>query len=297
MELRHLRYFVTAAEERSVSRAAARMNISQPAVSRQLRDLENELGVKLFLREPQGLRLTESGETALLHAKDLLRRAKVMEAALKRLSVDEGRQLRVGFIPTALPGILADGMRRFNERPSGVCVQIREMSPREQEAALRAGEIDLALMGNVCPELKREFETTPILKTPLSVVLPDRHLLALRKSIDLADLAGESFVSLHERHFPGRPELIRELSERAGFAIDVAVKADGLSEALGMVAGGAGVAALPADVDQLPHPGVVFVKMRSPRVYLTSSAAWRKRDADPEIPRLVRLLKQAAQRT
>ncbi len=294
MELRHLRYFVTAAEEGSVSRAAARLNISQPAVSRQLRDLEDELGVKLFERQPQGLRVTESGETALTHARDLLRRANIMVSALKRLSDKPRKALRVGFIPTALPGFLAEGMRRFNERQSGVCVQIREMSPRQQETGLRGGELDLALIGTVCPELKKQFATASIHKTPLCVVLPDHHLLALRKSIDLTELADESFVSLNERHFPGRPELIRELSERAGFPIDVGVKADGLSEALGMVAGGAGVAVLPEDLDRLPHPGVVLVKMRKPRMQLTFSAAWRRNETEPAVAELVELLKKAS---
>jgi LysR family transcriptional regulator, benzoate and cis,cis-muconate-responsive activator of ben and cat genes len=294
MELRHLRYFVTAAEEGSISRAAARLNISQPAVSRQLRDLEEELGVTLFTRTAQGLTVTESGETALIHARDLLRRANTMTATLKRATTKVRKTLHVGFIPTALPGFLADGMRRFNERHAKTCVQIREMSPRRQEEALRAGELDLALLGMACPAIKREFATAPILKAALSLVLPSHHLLALRKSIDLAELEGESFVSLHERLFPGRPQMMADLSEKAGFAIDVGVKADGLSEALGMIAGGAGVAVLPADVDRLPHPGVVFVKMRKPKIYLTSSAAWRKDSAETAVTELVGYLKDAA---
>jgi len=275
MELRHLRYFVTAAEEGSISRAAARLHISQPAVSRQLRDLEEELGVKLFAREAQGLTVTEDGETALTHARDLLRRANAMTTAFKRRQAKTPKTIHVGFIPTALPGFLADGMRRFNEQHPGTCVQIREMSPREQKTALGKGEIDLALLGAPSPEVKRRFATASILRTPMSIVLPKNHLLALRKSIDLNELEGEPFVSLHERNFPGRPQLIADLSDKAGFAIEVSVKVDGLSEALGMVAGGAGVAILPADVDRLPHPGVVFVRMRHPRIYLTSSAAWR----------------------
>ena len=296
MELRHLRYFVTAAEEGSISRAAARLNISQPAVSRQLRDLEEELGVKLFTRESQGLSVTEDGETALTHARDLLRRANAMTATFKGRRAKPRKTLHVGYIPTALPGFLADGMRRFNAEHPKICVQIREMSPRAQESALDKGEIDLALLGTACPEVKRRIDTANILKATLCIVLPEHHLLALRKSIDPSELEGEAFVSLHERNFPGRPQLIAELGGKAGFAIDVSVKANGLSEALGMVAGGAGVAVLPADVDRLPHPGVVFVKMRKPRINLTSSAAWRKEDAGSEIEELVRYLEEAGRR-
>ncbi len=291
MELRHLRYFVTTAEEGGVSRAAERLHVSQPAVSRQLRDLEAELGARLFVREAQGMKVTEAGEIALLHAKEILRREKAMVAALRNASGKGRRTLRVGYIPTALPGFLAEGMRRFGGRRSDVCIQIREMNPGLQESALRAGEIDLALLGTPSPEQKREFQTVPILKSALSVVLPEGHLLSLRKSIDLSELAGESFVSLHERHFPGRPRLIADLGRRAGFVIEVGYKADGLSEALGMVAGGAGVAVLPEDVNRLPHHGVVFVRMRSPRVILTSSAVWRNDEGEPAVPELVEVLR------
>lgn len=183
-------------------------------------------------------------------------------------------------------------MRRFNAEHCQTCVQIRKMSPRDQETALEKGDIDLALLGTACPEVKRRFNTKNILKAPLCIVLPNNHLLALRKSIDLVELEGESFVSLHERNFPGRPQLIADLSEKAGFAMEISVKANGLSEALGMVAGGAGVAVLPSDLDRLPHLGVVFVKMRKTRVVLTSSAAWRK-DADPELDDLVEYLTEA----
>jgi DNA-binding transcriptional LysR family regulator len=291
MELRHLKYFVTIAEEGSVSRAAARLNISQPAISRQLKDLEEELNVPLFRRSSQGLTLTESGETALLHARDILRRANALINAVKPVAATHSKVLKVGYIPTALTGFLADGMRKFNHSHTTTCVQIREMNPSQQEAALRMGELDLALLGSPCPELMQEFSTTPILKVAMSIVLPDDHLLALRKSIDLKELADETFVSLNERDFPGRPELLAELSDKGGFPIKVGVKADGLSEALGMVAGGAGIAILPEDVANMPHPGVVFVKMKSPRIYLESSAAWKKHNPEPEVIELVEMLK------
>ena len=297
MELRHLKYFVTIAEEGSVSRASERLNISQPAVSRQLRDLEEELGAKLFDRSSQGISLTESGETALLHAKDLLRRANALVAAVRPGEERSRKVLKVGYIPTALTGFLADGMRKFNESNENTCVQIREMNPAQQETALREGELDLALLGSACPELQKEYSTTPILRVALSIVLPDNHLLALRKSIDLKELADERFVSLNERDFPGRPELLADLSEQAGFPIKVGVKADGLSEALGMVSGGAGIAVLPEDVEKMPHPGVVFVKMKSPRIFLESSAVWKKHDPEPEVLELVDALKSVSSKT
>ena len=125
----------------------------------------------------------------------------------------------------------------------------------------------------------------------MAIVLPDDHRLAGRKRADLADLAGEPFVSLHERHFPGRPALLAELGERAGFSADVRAKADGLPEMLGLVAGGVGVGVLPADVEQLPHAGVVFVAMRRPAVTLISSAVWHPERESDALLELITLLK------
>ena len=294
MELRHVRYFVMAAEEKNISRASARLNISQPAVSRQIRDLEEELGVALFKRERNGLRLTDAGESALVHARELLRGAIRMAEAMKAFTEHSKKNLRLGFIPTALPGFLADGLREFNKQQKHVCVQIREMTQQQQEKALRDGQLDLALLGHPCPKLRKEFRIEPIHKTPLAAVLPDHHVLALRKSIDLAELDGESFVSLHEKNFPGRPELMTDLGERAGFTLNVRFRAEGFPELLGLVASGAGVAILPADVDQLPHPRVVFVKLKRPKVYLVSSAAWRQDRETRDLLDLVAFLKKAS---
>lgn len=291
MELRHLRYFVMAAAERSISRAAARLNISQPAVSRQIRDLEEELGVSLFDRDSNGLSLTEPGMTALPHAQELLRRAGDLKLAMEVFGKPVRKTLRVGFIETALPGFLASAMRTFNQQHDNTCIQIRSMSPQEQEKALRDGEIDLALLGTPCPQLANEFQVEAIKKTPMAVVLPDDHLLSLRKSVDLSDLAKEPFVSLHENQFPGRPAMLADLCGRAGFVADVRMKAAGLQEMLGLVAGGAGVGVLPLDVNLLPHPGVVFIKMRKPRLTLVSSAVWKRDGETKELLELIALLK------
>jgi DNA-binding transcriptional LysR family regulator len=290
MELRHLRYFVMSAEEQNISRASARLNISQPAVSRQLKDLEEELGVKLFNRERNGLQLTQAGETALVHAREILRRSNGLTEAMKGFAGPTMETIRVGFIPTALTGFLADALRQFNANHPNVSVEIRELMPKPQEDALRRGELDLALLGSVCPELRKEFRTQAILKTPVAAVLPDHHRLASRKAIDLAELSEERFVSLDERFFPGRPEMMAELGRRAGFKPVIRFFAEGFSELLGLVAGGAGVAVMPADVAQLPHPRVVFVALRRPKINLISSAAWSKQRESMALLDLLSLL-------
>jgi len=280
-----------AAEEANISHAAARLNVSQPAVSRQIKDLEEELGVALFDREHNGLSLTDAGKTALVQARELLRQSSALADSMESFArQDQLVSVKVGFLPTALPGFLAEGMRRFNRKYQNVCVQIFEMSPTEQETALRSGEIDLALIGDPCPDIVRDFKVKTVRKTEMAIVVPDDHRLAKRKAANLAELADDTFLTLHEDHFPDRPEMMADMFSRAGINPRVTIKAKGLSELLGLVGGGAGVAIAPADLNQLPHSGVVFIRMTKPKLPLQFSAAWRKRGDVSAVEALVELL-------
>ena len=291
MELRHLRYFVMAAEEANISRAAARLHVSQPAVSRQIKDLEEEFGVSLFEREHNGLRLTSAGESALAHAREILRQSSAMSEAMTAIvKRSQAVSIKVGFLPTALPGFLAEGMRRFNRTYSNVCVQIFEMTPSEQETGLRNGEIDVALIGDPSAEIRQDFQVETVRKTEMAIVVPDDHRLAGRKSAELSELGNDVFLSLSEKHFPSRPQLLADLFSRAGIDPEVAIHANGLSELLGLVGGGMGVAIAPADLEQLPHGGVIFIKMKKPKHTLLFSAAWRKEGDTRAVETFVREL-------
>lgn len=280
MELRHLRYFAMAAEERNVSRAATRLFVSQPAVSRQIKDLEEELGVKLFIREHTGLRLTEAGNTALAHALEILRQANAMTEAMDLMARRQSSVVvNVGFLPTALPQFLGDALRRFHKAHVGIKVHIFEMSPTQQAEALGTGAIDLALIGEPTAQVKRDFKVAPIFKSRMAMLLPDEHPLVGRKSVRLAEFEKDSFLTLHEDHFPDRPKLMADMFERAGIDAEITFRARGLSDLLGLIGAGAGVAIAPAAMAVMPHPGVVFVPLSHPRLTLTFMAAWRKGDA------------------
>ena len=280
MELRHLRYFVTVAEELNVSRASARLRISQPAVSRQLRDLEEELGVELFRRDKSGLKLTAAGETFLAHARDLLRRSgdavKQMESFGKRAK----ETLTVGYIAPVLASILTPALRRFSQQHSDVEVALREMPPGEQLKALREKRIDLALIGNPCPEVEREFAITVLTRIPFQAVLPDNHLLALRKRIALSELEPEPFVGFAEEKFPGRNAAICAACQAAGFTPHFRHHVENLTALLATVAAGKGVTLAPREVGQLPHPQAVFIPLKSPVPSVISVAARRRDDSN-----------------
>jgi DNA-binding transcriptional LysR family regulator len=293
MELRHLRYFAMVAEEENISRAAARLNISQPAVSRQIRDLEEEFGVALFDREHKGLKLTEAGQLALVHARKVLGQSKGMTKAMEAFR-GEGKEesLRIGYTSTALPGFLADGLKTFHERHPDVQVQILEMTPSDQEAALQKGEIDLALLGSARPELKKKYRVEVIKKASLALAMPDDHPLAERKTIDLSTLENESFVCLDDQAFPGKKKMTEDACQEAGLSLGRMQIAKGFSELLGMVAGGAGLALIPESVGSLAHPRVKVIRVRKPQVSLFSSAVWSEaRESNPLLA-MVELLRK-----
>lgn len=282
-----------AAEEASVSRAASRLNVSQPAVSRQIKDLEEELEVPLFDRTHNGLSLTEAGKTALTQAREILRQANLLTETMRRFRKDrELISIKVGFLPTALPGFLTNGMRAFNEAYKNVCVQIYEMTPSEQGEGLRKGDIDLALIGDPDTDIREEFSVETIIETEMAIVVPDNHTFAKRKTIDLSELGEEIFLTLDEKHFPSRPRIMASMFKKAKISPEVTIRASGLSELLGLVGGGAGVAMAPADLDQLPHSGVAFLRLKKPKLPLLFSAAWRKGDQNPGIAPLVSVLKK-----
>lgn len=287
MELRHLRYFVTIAEELNISRASARLRISQPAVSRQLRDLEEELGTPLFRREKTGLKLTPAGETFLAHARDLLRRSADAVKQMAVFSQPAKATLTVGYIAPVLSGVLTPALRRFAESHPDADVALRELSPGDQVKSLRAGNIDLALLGNPCPEVEQEFTVTVLARIPFQAVLPDNHLLALRKRVALAELAAEPFVGFAEDTFPGRNAAICAACQAAGFTPRLQHQVENLSALLAQVASGKGVALAPGEVSQLAHPQAVFVPLQPPVPQVLSAAAQRKGEANPLVQALL----------
>lgn len=287
MELRHLRYFVTVAEELNISRASARLRISQPAVSRQLRDLEEELRVDLFRRGKQGLKLTPAGEAFLAHARDLLRRSADAMKQMAAFAQQPKQTLAVGYIAPVLASILTPALRRFSQAHADTEVALREMSPAEQVKALRTGRIDLALLGNPCPEVEHEFAVTVLKRIPFQAVLPDNHLLALRKRIALAELEAEPFIGFFEEAFPGRNAAICAGCQVAGFTPRFRHHVENLTALLALVAAGKGVTLAPAEVSQLPHPGAIFVPLKPPAPSVASAAAQRKGDVNPLLNELL----------
>jgi DNA-binding transcriptional LysR family regulator len=274
MELRHLRYFVAVAEEGSFTRAASRLHLTQPALSRQIRDLEEELGVELIIRTSGGgTAISPAGRAFLADARQIIDLSS--EATLKVRRFVECRQhaLAIGYIAPALGSFLATSLQIFNQRHPQISVSLFELSPAKQIEALREGRLDVALIGHACPELAKDFDLFTVRRIAVSAVLPETHALVEQKAVRLADLASDRFVGLNEESFPGRNDFIREACSQAGFAPEFALQADGLSSALAVIGSGLGVGIMPDEVQDLPHRHVVFRPLEKPKVWVDFQAA------------------------
>ena len=291
MELRHIRYFVAAADELNLTRASNRLNISQPAISRIIRELELEVQAKLFTRHWDGLQLTSAGEAFLRHCRKILNECQNAVESVRRASAGP-TTLNVGFILPSLSSFLGDALSKLSEKHPDLEVRVHELSPADQIDALRTREIDVAIFGNQREQIDNEFETIAIKRFELEVVLPGKHRLAQRAALDLKELLDEDFIGYAEKKFPSRNKKITQVCMQAGFVPRFNYIASSIIEILGMIGLGKGVSLLPSDVANLPHSNVVFIPLNDQIEPIFITATWLPDNKNPALLYLLQYLKE-----
>ncbi len=272
MELRHIRYFVAVAEELNMGRAAARLHIVQPALSKQIAALERDLSVKLFDRSKGRLLLTPAGVAFLSDARDVMRR--VDRAAESARSIDMGElgTLEVGFVGSAMWGVLPGVLREHRRRYPGLRFRLHELTTAVQLAQLRTGSLDVAFLR--APAFDEELEFEPVSQEVLVVALPDDHALAGRAAIDLADLADETFVMSVPHESPNYYARCIELCRTYGFVPNSVEEADTVGGGMHFVAAGLAVLLAPGSFATRPWPGIVFKPLTRETVELELAMAY-----------------------
>lgn len=264
MEFHQLRYFVAAAELGSMSAAARREHVSQPALSRQVALLETQLGVPLFTRSKQRIQLTDAGRFFLPRAKQILCDAATTEQQLRESFGKAKRTLRLGFLGPFLDDLVTPVVRELKKKQRGLQVALFDLPPRAQLDRLAAHELDAALVANLEPAHREQFALRPLSRHTLVAALPETHRLAKRTSLALGELRGDDFVSLSDVAFPGRREFLRTACAAAGFEPRIVHELDSVALMLGAVASGDGVAVVPRHSQKIPHAGAVLVTLQAP---------------------------------
>ncbi|NNC22560.1 LysR family transcriptional regulator [Salinisphaera sp. USBA-960] len=256
MELRQLRYFVAVAEEKHFGRAAARMHISQPPLSMQIRHLEEGLGVLLLDRHTRKVMLTNAGRTFLQYAYRILATVAESEQAVTESDAGLRGRLEVGFISSATLTVLPPALREFRRQYPAVELELKEISSGDQIDALYSGDIQIGLLR--LPLQARGLQIEPLRCETLTVALPENHALAAQPSISPLTLADHPLIFFDRQHIPGLHDHIEGLFQNLGREPWIAQHAISLQTIVGLVASDIGLAILPESCHHLRRDGVVY---------------------------------------
>jgi DNA-binding transcriptional LysR family regulator len=290
MELRHLRYFVAVAEALSFTKAAAKLRLAQPSLTRQVRNLEDEIGVSLLDRSNNRVSLTEEGRAFLFDSKKLLAMCAESVASVQRMKHGESTQLNIGYVsnvPCRLLPVTLGAFRKLNPR---VALNLFDMRSAEQFQALDSRKIDLGFVGLRPPLSHEELLFENVTHDSMLVVLPLGHRLAKKAKLKLSDLAPEFFIGMSAKTHPGSSQWMLETCQRAGFAAKILQEADAEPTVLKFVADGLGVALLPEQITELSHEGVVFLPL-SPPLRCESTIAWRADNPSKPLQDYIQIVK------
>lgn len=256
VELRHLRYFVTVAEELSFTRAAARLHTAQPSLSQQIRQLEKELGVKLLDRSRHHVAVTNAGRIFLQQAKDILLRVEHAGALARQAADGRAGDLSVGTFPSADVKILPAMRPLVAEHLPNVRLTLHSKYAIEPLSGLRAGKLDVAFMRE--PNDAADLEVIELLREEIVIVLPAHHALARRKKIPVDSLDDLPCITMERAMSPALHDATAALYRQARIRMHAVSSADNVLGHLQLVQEGLGFALLPDSTITLLPPGVTF---------------------------------------
>ncbi|MBW4501730.1 MAG: LysR family transcriptional regulator [Scytonema hyalinum WJT4-NPBG1] len=292
MELRHLRYFVTVAEELHFGRAAQRLQIAQPPLSQQIRQLEEELGVQLFHRTKRSVQLTEAGQLFLEEASQILTRAEQAIQIVQRADRGETGRLTLGFVGSATYSVLPVILKVFRRRFPEVLLSLHEMTTTQQVQALHEDRIHLGFVRP--PIYEQELMIESILKEPFVAVLPEFHRLANETQISLLTLANDPFILFPRYLGSGFYDQIVNMCQQVGFQPQVAQEAIQMQTIISLVAAELGVALVPASVQNLQRVGVVYKALAESTSQVELAMIWRPDKISSVLQKFLEVTRQVA---
>ncbi|ROT44850.1 LysR family transcriptional regulator [Pusillimonas sp. NJUB218] len=292
MEMRQIRYFQCVAQELSFTKASQRLHIAQPPLSRQIRQLEEELGVQLFERLGRSIRLTDAGKFFFDKTMQLSARLDGVVVATRRIAESGKKWFGIGFVPSIMYGFGPTLFRKM--RASGVQAEIglSEMTTVEQLKALRAGQIDIGF-GRIALDAP-DIDGLTLLQEPLVLAVPAQHALAGRRDASLDDIADLSYVLYPAKPRPSYADHVIGLFEQRDHRVSVAFEANEMQTAIGLVAAGLGVTLVPSTVMRMQRDDVVFIPLNEPEFTSPIVMSWLKDSASPILREVVALAKQTA---
>lgn len=282
MELRHLRYFMAVADAKNFRRAAERLNISQPPLSIQIRQLEEEVGVKLFERSNDGTFLTGPGRVFLEHVQDIMARVEKAQSDARLAAGARIGTLRVGWTSSGdFISFMPQAIHRFRQENPGVKVKLTEMISYDQIAAVANGDLDVGIMRRPEKEPDDTLTLEEVWRDRLVLAVRSEDPLAKRRSVTIEELADQTFVSYSSDSGVGLNYVLHSLCRGCGFVPRVAQEGSSTSIALGLVSAGTGIALVPSMLRMLQIRGLSFVPIDSEDATCAMCTLHRSASTDP----------------
>ncbi|KWV58385.1 LysR family transcriptional regulator [Bradyrhizobium macuxiense] len=290
LNLRQLQQFLAVADTMSFRQAADRLNMAQPPLTAAIRQMEEQLGVRLFERTNRITRLTAAGEVLRDEARRTIAQAERTVTLTRRAGAGLVGSLRIGFVATAVrhivPGLIAD----FHETHPDVALELMEAPTARQITALLEDRLDLAIVALPLPEgTEQHIATRTILRSELVMALPSLHALAAEPDapLQLAALANEPWILFPASEGPGLHDRVMRACASAGFVPQVAQRAVQMETIVGLVAAGLGVALVPELFRTTGWDNVVFRTIGDAAVPYEVALAWRRNDSSPALAALL----------
>lgn len=276
MELRHLRYFVAVAEEQNVTRAAARLHVSQPPLSRQIRDLEDELGVALFNHGAKALRLTEAGKVFLIEARAVLQRVDDAVRMAKAVASGQRGEIHVGYAPSLAVELLPRTLKLFQEANPDVRVQLHDLATQEMLRGLRNGNLHVALLVQVSPKVLAEFVFEALQCHAVCVAMHPAHRLARVRKVGLEQVAKERLIAFTLADYPEHHAWIADLFAPLNCAPQIVEEHDSATSLIAAVEAVRGVALVSQRLECLVGPRLKILPLEPAPPPLVIGIAHRK---------------------
>ena len=275
MELRHLRYFVAVADELSFTRGAERLRIAQPSLTRQIRDLEDELGVRLLDRTKKKVMLTKEGEFFLERSKRLLGLSDELIQGVHELDHKVSHTVNIGYVANPFHQVLPASLTAFEKEFPDISINLFGIPSAEQIIAVKDGKLDVGFVGLLEPTEDSDLQFLLVGSYKAVAVMPRSNSRAKKGIINLADLAQTFFVAPSEKCYPGYSRWFKSTCEGLGMRAKIVQTVDNDSALIQSIRSGLGVAVLPEQIKEVPHDNVI-IKNVAPPILFPSTIVWRK---------------------
>lgn len=261
MELRHLKYFLTLSEELHFGKAAQKLYIAQPPLSRQIKELEDNLGVKLFNRTKRNVELTPAGKYLQAEAKQIFHQLDNVKEQIQSIGRGAYGQLKIGYVGAAMHSILPDILNRMNTGFPEVKILLFEMGNEEQKKALLSGALDVGFVR--VPMIHEKLISKKICEETFSLIVSNNYPLAEKKKINLADFAKEQFISFSSVCGRSMTDNIISICHKAGFTPKISHETSQINTIIRLVESGIGYSIVPTNTRQVYNQNVKYVELKN----------------------------------